>query len=445
MNPQPRAPGIYHLHAAGVADAQSISRDPESLLVERTECAIRVLARGPASETGRHPAAPRAEQVELPGAILLPGLVNAHTHLDLSGVGPQPHDPGDGLAGWVRRVMPDRETTEPGVVDSVRKGVELSLRGGTAAVGDIAGVLDGAPTLAPANALRASPLVGVSFVEHFGIGSGEEQWLAALDRFAEDHAEEIRDESGGVRVGLQPHAPYSTSPTLYRRAVSLASEHGLALSTHLAETLDERRFVADLAGPFADLLKGIERWDEAKLRRDYGQGQRPIAHLADILESAHNEGHPFLLAHVADVHDDEIELLARCGASVAYCPRAGEYFGTPGILGPHRYRDMLDAGVNVALGTDSVINLAADQVERNGMSILDEARLLFNRDGVDAQTLVRMATANGARALGIDEHRFLLAPDAEPLTIIAVEAGEGDGTALERVLRTDTPVEHVFP
>ena len=434
-------PALYRLAPAALADAHGQGRGRE-LLIERTDCAAHVLALGPPGEVASHPAAAGAVRVDLPGRLVLPALVNAHTHLDLTDAGEIPHAEEAPFTNWIAEVMRRRASDTDDVAASVRRGVELSLRGGTAAVGDIAGQDASGPNLVPARVLRDSPLAGTSFVELFGLGAREPAGLERLAGFVRAHADDLADRSGSVRVGLQPHAPYSCSPGLYRAAVGAARDHDLPLSTHLAETAEERAFVADLAGPLADFARGLGLWNEA-LGRDLGRGLRPVAHLAAVLAGARDAGQPFLLAHCADVADAEIDVLARCGVGVAYCPRAAAHLGAPARLGPHRYRDMLAAGVNVCLGTDSVACLPSDQVERNGLSVLDEMRLLHRRDGTYPRTLLAMATVNGARALGLDESGFLLSPGSTPLGLVAVSI-DGSGEPLAGALRSDAPPEPLF-
>jgi len=433
--------GLYRLAPAALADARRQSIRGE-LLIERTGCAARVLALGTPDEVAAHPAAAAATSLNLPGRLILPTPVNAHTHLDLTHAGEIPHDHDAPFTGWAREVMHRRAGDPDAVAASVRRGVELSLRGGTAAVGDIAGHDSSGPSLVPARVLRDSPLVGISFVELFGIGAREPAGIERIASFVRAHADDLGDCSGSVRVGLQPHAPYSCSLAVFHAAVEAARAHDLSLSTHLAETAEERAFVRDLAGPLADFARELGLWNDA-LERDLGHGRRPVAHLADILARAHAAGRPFLLAHCADVSNDEIELLVRTGASIAYCPRAGAHFGTPTHLGAHRYGDMLDAGVNVCLGTDSVACLPADQIERNGLSVLDEMRLLYRRDGADPLALLAMATVNGARALGLDEAGFLLAPGSTPLGLVAVPIDDADDP-LAGALRSDAAPEPLF-
>jgi cytosine/adenosine deaminase-related metal-dependent hydrolase len=230
--------------------------------------------------------------------------------------------------------------------------------------------------------LESSRLLGVSFVEVFGVGRRQGKAVEQIRRLLE-----IEDaDRGSVRMGLQPHAPYSCGLEVYRAAAA----SGRPVASHLAETPEELRFVAYGDGPLADLLRSIGVWDDSIV----GLGGHPVEVLAEVLAAA-----PFVLAHLNYVEPPHIERLATWDVSVAYCPRASAYFGHPHDgEACHRYREMIGGGINVALGTDSFICL--DTPDR--ISVLDEVRLLHERDGVDARTLLRMATVNGARALGVD-------------------------------------------
>jgi cytosine/adenosine deaminase-related metal-dependent hydrolase len=372
---------------------------------------------GSRSDVDSHAQGRRATTIERPRSLLLPGLVNAHTHLDLTHIGPREYDQRAGFAGFVETVRRERWTLAADIRRSVREGVALSLAGGVVAVGDIAGAPAGRPTLAAYFELASSALRGVSFVEFFAIGKGERPARERLTQVLSD----APDFGRGVQLGLQPHAPTTVALATYgwlRHQAGLAS---LPLSTHLAETAAEHEFIASGTGPHRRFLEDLGLWDDAMLE-EIGRGRSPVAHMGEVLGQAR-----FAAAHVNDASDADIELLASTKTSVVYCPRASEYFGAQEHFGPHRYREMLKAGINVALGTDSIINLPAE-VDR--LSPLDEARLLYRRDQTDPTLLLQMATTNGAKALGMNEAAFTLRPGAALAGLIAVPV---DG-------RTDNPL-----
>jgi cytosine/adenosine deaminase-related metal-dependent hydrolase len=251
--------------------------------------------------------------------------------------------------------------------------------------------------------------------------------------FADTHA-------GSTRLGLQPHAPYSVDPAGFAHAVALAERIGekALLSTHLAETHDERIFVEHARGPHRAMLESLGLWQGPE-SAGVGNGLRPIRHLERPLAARPGR---WLAAHVADAADNEIDLLARLGVSVAYCPRSSAYFRTDTDLGPHRYRDMLAAGINVCLGTDSIVNL--DTPGR--ITPLDDARLLYQRDQTDPVLLVAMATVHGAAAIGLDTSLFALKEGRKTAGIVLLPIGESTrddagGDPLAAALRIDTPTE----
>jgi len=345
-----------------------------------------------------------AAVVDLPDTLLLPGMVNAHVHLDLTTVGPLAYD-GD-FPAWLRVVTRRRAKPGPAALWSVRRGWAASVAAGVAAVGDVAN------DPSAVAALRAAGGRGVSYLETFGIGSRELFFRSVLT----SRLGRLAD-GGGLRVGVTPHAPYTCSWATYARATRLGERRGMPLMTHLAETPAEAEFVADATGPYVEHLRHYGTWDD----RVRGVGASPVQAMEPYLKRR-----PWLLAHCNYVDDDDIATLAETGASVAYCPAASAYFGHDG----HRYRDMLDAGVNVCLGTDSIICQAADA--RQPCSILDQMRLLYRRDAADPRLLVRMATANGWRGLGLSDPRA---------TLSGVRIDRDDPTdPLTQALRSDEPV-----
>lgn len=418
---------VVRIDAAGLADAYR-QVAPASMLIEVLAVAppsdltpapgidARILAVGPPTEIDLHPRARDARTIGFPRSVLIPGLVNAHAHLDLTTVPLQAHDPATGFMGFIEHVRAHRPRDDAEIARAVRLGVALSLAGGVVAVGDIAGALASGPSLVPFRVLRDSPLHGVSFLEFFALGAGEARGLAALESRVAETLASMRAHDR-VRVGIQPHASYSASLAGYVRAAEMAEISSLPLSTHLAETIEERELIAHARGPFRNLLERLGLWAES-LGGEFGKGLTPVEHLGPILARR-----PMLLAHVNDADDRAIATLVRTGAAVAYCPRAHEYFHAEASLGPHRYREMLDAGVRVALGTDSAINLPASATDptAGGISVLDDLRLLHRRDGTARLDLV---TTHGALALGMDPDRFTLREGTLPMGISAVAVDE---------------------
>ena len=415
---------------------------------------VEVIAAGRVAEVQRQATARITRTVDRPEHVVMPGLVNAHAHLELTAVGPRPA--ASDFVGWVAALR--RRTAAWTAADwraSTAAGAAASGAAGIAAVGDIVGGVSHAaaapappvhppapPGTASANASGSgqrgamTALPGVDYQECFGIGppwdTGARQRIAALadsplarQPAAAPTADSSHSGSGtGInppprRMGLQPHAPYSAGPAVF----AAAAASGLPVCCHLAETREELQFVARGDGPFRELLEAIDKWS-AEFASFYRHGLTPVQWM-----EPHLRVRPWLLAHCNYVSDDDLNLLAATGSSVAYCPIASEYFAHEN----HRYRDMLAAGINVCLGTDSILCQPADEAQPLG--ILPQMRRLWRRDGVDPQLLLQMGTTHGWRALGqAPDHRRLAAVRFDP----------ADPTPpLEQVLRGNAPVQTI--
>ena len=393
------------IRASAIADGRG-SCAPGAILLREG----RIVAAGSPASIGEHR---DCSVLDLPNAVVLPALVNAHCHLDLSHIGPVKFD-GD-FSRWADSVRQLRPNEAGRIDEAVRLGARLSRAGGTAIVGDIAG----ARSLRPIAAQREAGLPGVNFIEVFGLGKRQADAAAFMQRVVAD----IPAWSSGVALGLQPHAPYSCGLDVYRAAAGM----GCRLATHLAETPEELAFVADADGPLAQMIKRIGVWDDTIS----GSGLHPVDHLAAVLGQT-----PFVAAHANYIEIRHIEMMAGWPISIAYCPRASAYFGHSG----HRYREMLSAGINVALGTDSILCLDTP----NRLSVLDDMRLLHRRDGADPVMLVRMGTINGAKALGFDSEVVALSP-GHCAGLIAVTIDPGSATdPLRQVMLSDEAPRWIF-
>jgi cytosine/adenosine deaminase-related metal-dependent hydrolase len=226
-----------------------------------------------------------------------------------------------------------------------------------------------------------------------------------------------------LRAGVSPHAPYSIDADGYRRCLAAAQERRLPLTTHLAESPDEGTFLADHAGPFRELWDRLGAWDDS-VPRFPGGPIRFAASLGLLVESV-------ALAHVNYCDNDEMRLLAAGRASVVYCPRTHAYFGHS----PHRWRDMLAAGINVAVGTDSCASSP-------DLNLVDDLRLLHRiAPDVPPFALWEMATTRAARALGLGPHAGTLAPGAPADCAIFSASGPDP---LREVLENDRPPAEVW-
>jgi cytosine/adenosine deaminase-related metal-dependent hydrolase len=308
--------------------------------------------------------------------VLLPGLVNAHTHLELSALRGQVPG-GSGFVPWVERLIGARAELRP---EQDREAIALAVSeldaAGTVAVGEVTN------SLAAVKELARRGLVGCVFHEVFGVERDAlERRVAALSRLVQ---EEVGDwPSADLAYTPTPHTLYTTHPEVVRRLVREARERGARASVHLAEHPAERRFLEHGDGPVAD-------WYESrlKIRRDGLEwpSRTPVAFADDLGVLA-----PHVLAvHLTDARPEELELVALREVPVVLCPRSNLLIETrlPPLLA------MRAAGVRPALGTDSLASSAS-------LDVLGDARALGDRFPiVPAEELLRMATWAGAQALG---------------------------------------------
>ena len=416
------------IRAAALRDARRCDARPGAVAVR----AGRVIAAGAPNRLPRrlwHGAA----VVDRPEHLLLPATVNAHAHLDLTTAGPVPYE-GD-FAAWLRGVIAARPSEPAQILAAVHRGLELSRRAGVGCVGDIAGSVTALTARRDADAAIA--LAGVSYLECFGLAEPAAREAAqavthTLDALAFETP--IAGQLRGVVLGIAPHAPYSAGLALYEAVTRLSQRHIYRLTTHLAESQAELELLRDGTGPLAEMLREMGKFDADAV----GAGQHPVDALAWSLKHGR-----WLAAHCNYLDDAHIELLKRTGTSVVYCPMASDYFGHEG----HRYRDLLGAGVNVALGTDALLCQGWGASAQQPLGIVPQMRHLYRRDGTDPAALLAMATVNGRRALDFNAadatiHRgapasFTAVPiDARGRTDPLLQALESDEPA--SLLRVDT-------
>jgi cytosine/adenosine deaminase-related metal-dependent hydrolase len=324
--------------------------------------------------------APQEPAIDLGEVAVLPGLVNAHTHLEFSDLA-EPVVAGPSFADWIGRVVEQRRgQSDP--VQAVQRGWNESLQSGVTTLGEIA-TSDAWSSIAPGQA------PGVVFRELIGLKS--DRWEPALDT-ARQHLQQTPEGNANWIRGLSPHAPYSVHPRLYERLIDLAVEAGAPVAVHLAETREELELLQHGRGPLVEQLKKFGAWEEGLIPR----GTRVLDSLMPLADVDHG-----LVIHGNYLTDEEIDFVARHrNLSVVYCPRTHAAFGHP----PHPWRKLLDAGVRIALGTDS-------RASNPDLSLWNEVLWLSRKfREVDSSLFIRMATLRGAQALGCDADVGSLTP-----------------------------------
>jgi cytosine/adenosine deaminase-related metal-dependent hydrolase len=309
--------------------------------------------------------------VDWGSAILLPGLVNAHTHLELTGI-PVKCAGTASFADWLSQVVAARRAlTQNQFLANVRQGAALSLASGTTLLGEVS---TGGWSC---QALKSEPFRKVVFEEAISLDPATcvDVRQALESRLSRTVADDL------LGSGVSPHAPYTVSPELYQAAADIARTRELRLMTHVAETEQELEFLKSGGGPLGAFLAGL-----GALPPDWkAPGLEPVRYLdgLGVLDSSS------ILVHCNHLDDGALALILGRGCSVIYCPRSQACFSEQ----PHPVRQLLDSEVNVALGTDSMAS-------SDSLSILDEMRFLYRRRrDLRCDEIIRMATLNGAVAL----------------------------------------------
>lgn len=324
--------------------------------------------------------APPGTLVDLGDAVLLPGLVNTHTHLELTAMRGFLEELD--FRPWIVRLTRARQAvlTPDLLLSSAKAGIAEGL---------LSGVTTYADTCESGVVLQAMSEMGVRGIMYQEVfGPDPAQSGAAMAALRERLAMLREHATPRVRLGLSPHAPYSVSDDLFVAAAGLASDAGLPLAVHLAESEEESRLVRDGAGVFADGLR-------ARGIPVAPRGASPVALLDRLGVLASRP----LLIHCVRATGPDIARVAQHDCAIAHCPASNAKLGH----GVAPLLDFLAAGVRVGLGTDSV-------AANNRLDLLDEARvaLLMQRatvrrfDVLTASDALALATLGGARALGLD-------------------------------------------
>ena len=289
------------------------------------------------------------EVVDLGEAVLLPGLINAHCHLDYStlrnAIAPQA-----GFTEWVQRLNSIKRQLSPAdILDAIHRGYAEAQQYGTTTVCSMAAFPDLLPALGPA------PLRTWWFYEMIDIRHRvtSEELVAGALSFFNQNPDPL------VRYGLNPHAPYTASLLLYRLAPACAEQGGMVLTSHVAESREESDMFTQARGPLYDFLSGL------------GRPMHDCGHDTPFGWLWRNGaiGGRWLLAHLNDLTESDFALLATLQPaqlpSVVHCPGSHRYFGHP----PFPLERLAALGVNLCVATDSLAST-------DSLSLLGELRML---------------------------------------------------------------------
>lgn len=334
--------------------------------------------------------------------VLLPGLVNAHTHLqytacaDLAALDlPFPE--------WIRRMSARRaQMTDAAWAESTRTGVFLALRSGTTSVADV--VSDPA-ALAP---VARSGLGGVSYVE--AVACDDDRWERSRRARLVDR---LAAAPGGRRMGVSPHAPYTLSGGAFADACRVARGRGLRLHPHLAETVDEVELVALGTGRFAAMNAEFG----LAILMDGGAGVGPAAYV----DSLGGLGPDVHVAHGTHLDAADRALLRERGTAVALCVRSNRVLHA----GRAPVADYLAEGSPLALGTDSLASSPSLDLLEEARAARDLARAQGYAEPDLDRRLVEAATLGGAAALGLGDAGVLRPGARADLAVFAVPT-DGD-------------------
>jgi aminodeoxyfutalosine deaminase len=354
---------------------------------------------------------------DLGEVALLPGLINAHCHLDytdMAGLLP----PLRSFSAWIKAITALKGSwSDADFARSWRNGANMLLRNGVTTVGDIEAV----PNLLPA-LWRDTPLRVFSFLEMTGVRSRRQPRRILEEALAKARA----CRHPRCRVWLSPHAPYSTTPELLRLSTRAARQRRWPLTTHVAESAEEFQMFTEGRGPMFDWLERNERdMSDCGVRS-------PVRHL----EQWGVLGRHLLAIHVNYLARGDAALLARRGVHVVHCPRSHAYFRHEAF--PHE--ELLRARVNLCLGTDSLATVLKRRKERVELNLFSELQALADDvPGLWPDTLLRMVTVNAAVALGLRGRAGELRPGAWA-DLVAVPHTGPERRVEEAVVQNQAPV-----
>ena len=374
----------------------------------------RIAAVGPAAAV---PAPPDAEHLTFPSGLLLPGLVNTHTHLELTGFAPTASELD--FRHWILSIRRLKQARSPAeFLAAARRGLQDCWEAGVTTIADTG------DSGAAVEALAALGGSGIAYHEVFG--PHPEQLEESVADLAQRMDQLAPFQRGRVRLGVSPHAAYTVSGPLYARVAALAREQGLPIAVHVAESAAETQLVVSGTGPFAEAwtARGIPLLDDPRHFPAARSPAPPVRSPVAWLDAHGVLGPETLCIHAIRISAADIRVLAERGVAIAHCPVSNAAHGH----GAAPLAALRQAGIRVGIGTDSVASVGA-------LDLLREARAARALAGLDAAAALALATLEGARALGLEaEIGSLTVGKWADLAVVVPAAGQDHREPLHAAL-----------
>ncbi len=379
------------------------------------------------------------EIFDLGDAVILPGLINAHSQLDLCHL--QGRVPFTGsFTAWLQTLFAShRVPSRHEVASGIQKGLREAISGGTTAIGDVS-MQDWS-----IEAIGAAGLRSVVYLEVINIDPelAHTEFERIEQRIEDATAHEVltarTDSRPLMALGLAPFAPYAVSSELYRLTLQLMIERGDRLCTRIAESEEERKLLQVYEGEFVQFLEGMFPEGPPPMEA----AASPVHYLVELLQTARPKEEdrgrtqafrvvrPPVLVHCHYLDVEDIQMIGRMRAPVVYCPRHHDFFEHPKAP----IEDLLNRAMTVGLGTAS---LASNET----LSMLDEMRYLARHPEyeISDEEVLRMATLYGARALAIEDEVGVIAPGMQAdLTAVAIPHNTPEERLVHTLMHDDSP------
>ena len=322
---------------------------------------------GCASDISNHES---CQIVDLGNSAIVPGLVNTHTHLELTHLHKCINYNGD-FTDWIRQLLNiKKDWTESESLSSIRSGIKNSLESGTTTVADI--TRNGLAL----EELQKSKIRKTLFYELIDF------YPDSVESTIDNFKNLIKDVKHNdlLSIGIFPHAPYTVSKELYRECKRVSNEMNICIATHISETIDEANFLTRGAGNFVSLLRDFD------MLNDWNPpGLRPVNYMNNIgfLENG------CILVHCNYLTGEEVDHIEESNSTIVFCPRSHKYFRHK----DHPFYMLGNRNINIALGTDSLAS-------NDSLSILDEMKYIYTQHKTSKpQDILYMGTIAGATAL----------------------------------------------